>query len=115
MRLTANYRSVTRVAGGTSGDLGFAPLATFDLRLFANLGENLPLVVKRPWLRGLSLRLEATNLLNERQKVRDRFGLVPLGYQADLLDPIGRTISISVRKLFLPSRFRQRSPAAPGS
>ena len=115
VRLTANYRSVTRVAGGTSGDLGFAPLATFDLRLFANLGENLPLVVKRPWLRGLSLRLEATNLLNERQKVRDRFGLVPLGYQADLLDPIGRTISISVRKLFLPSRFRQRSPAAPGS
>jgi hypothetical protein len=27
---------------------------------------------------------------------------VPNNYQADLLDPLGRTISISIRKLFLP-------------
>ena len=36
-------------------------------------------------------------------------GEVPLNYQADLLDPLGRTVMISFRKLFLPSPsfFRQ--------
>jgi hypothetical protein len=28
---------------------------------------------------------------------------VPFSYQPDLLDPLGRTIMISFRKLFLPS------------
>ena len=29
---------------------------------------------------------------------------MPFSYQSDLLDPLGRTISISFRKLFLPPR-----------
>jgi hypothetical protein len=35
---------------------------------------------------------------------------VPVNYQPDLLDPLGRTIMISIRKLFLPpaSFFRQQ-------
>ena len=107
-RLSANYRTATRVSGRPNGDLSFSPLGTFDLRLFANLGDNLVLLAKRPWLRGTSVRLEITNLLDERQRVRDQFGSIPLGYQQDLLDPIGRTISISIRKLFIPSRFFQR-------
>jgi hypothetical protein len=42
--------------------------------------------------------------------VRDAAGNVPLSYQPDLLDPLGRTIMISFRKLFLPSPgwFRQQ-------
>jgi hypothetical protein len=108
-RFSANYRTATRVGGGPNGDLDFAPLATFDLRLFANLGDNLALLAKHPWLRGTSIRLEANNLLNERPRVRDNYGMVPAGYQQDLLDPIGRTVSISIRKLFIPSRFFQRA------
>jgi hypothetical protein len=108
-RVSANYRTATHVTGGPNGDLDFAPLATFDLRLFANLGDNLSLLAKHPWLRGTSIQLNATNILNERPSVRDNFGIVPVGYQQDLLDPIGRTISISIRKLFIPSRFFQRA------
>ena len=37
------------------------------------------------------------------RSVRDAAGNVPLNYQPDLLDPLGRTIMISFRKLFLPS------------
>ena len=107
-RLSANYRSATRVTGGQAGDLAFSPLATFDVRLFANLGENLPLLAKHPWMRGASVRIEAANLFNARQQVRDRLGTIPFGYQADLLNPIGRTVTISLRKLFIPSRFGQR-------
>ncbi len=94
----------------TSEDLRFSPLATFDLRLFANLGERLDLVTKYPWLRGSQVRLEVDNLFDTKQRVRDAAGLLPSNYQPDLIDPRGRTISISFRKLFLPppSFFRRQ-------
>ncbi|MEO7411606.1 MAG: TonB-dependent receptor, partial [Sphingomicrobium sp.] len=107
-RLSGNWRSGTRVEGGSNGDLEFKPLTTIDLRLFANLGERFDLVSKHPWLIGSSVRLEVDNLLNERSKVLDSLNTVPFGYQAGLLDPTGRTVKISFRKLFLPSRFAGR-------
>jgi outer membrane receptor protein involved in Fe transport len=66
--------------------------------------------VKHPWLRGTQVRLEFKNVFNSRPKVHDSAGNVPLNYQPDLLDPLGRTIMISFRKLFLPSPafFRQQ-------
>ena len=102
-RLGANWRSGTTVNTLTGDDLHFSPLATFDLRLFANPGDIPEVVVKHPWLRGTQLRLEVTNLFDSRPKVHDAFGNVPLNYQPDLLDPLGRTVMISFRKLFLPS------------
>ncbi|MCY7272059.1 MAG: TonB-dependent receptor plug domain-containing protein [Sphingomonas bacterium] len=111
-RLSGNWRSGTRVEGGTNGNLKFAPLTTVDLRLFANLGERFDLVAKHRWLFGSSVRLEVDNIFNARPKVRDDFGDVPLSYQPGLLDPTGRTVVVSVRKLFLPQRFRARSNAS---
>jgi hypothetical protein len=107
-RLSGNWRSGTRVEGGANGDLRFAPLSTVDLRLFANLGERFDLVTRHPWLIGGSVRLEVDNLLDAKPKVRDAFGDVPFSYQQDLLDPRGRTVTLSFRKLFLPQRFRAR-------
>ncbi len=111
-RLSGNWRSGTRVEGGTSGDLEFAPLTTVDLRLFANLGERFELVAKHPWLIGSSVRLEVDNFFNARPKVRDVFGDVPFSFQPGLLDATGRTVVVSFRKLFLPQRFRARSNAS---
>ena len=54
------------------------------------------------------MRLEVDNLLNERPRVRDSFGSVPFGYQAGLIEPTGRTVTVSFRKLFLPRRFANR-------
>ena len=109
-RLSANWRSGTEVDSLFGEDLRFSPLATFDLRLFANLGEQPELVLKKPWLRGSSVRLEVNNLFDAKPKVRDASGNVPNNYQPDLLDPIGRTIMISFRKSFLPppSFFRRQ-------
>jgi hypothetical protein len=112
-RIGANWRSATIVntttATGTD-NLRFSPVGTFDLRLFANFGEQPELTLKHPWLRGSSLRIDVTNVFNARPRVNDAFGQVPLNYQPDLLDPLGRTIMISFRKLFLPpaSFFRQQ-------
>ena len=106
-RLSGNWRSGTRVESD-SGDLRFSDLATVDLRLFANLGERFDLVAKHPWLIGSSVRLEVDNLLDSKPRVRDASGDVPFSYQRDLLDPLGRTVTISFRKLFLSQRFRAR-------
>ena len=103
-RVSANWRSATDVDSDTGDDLHFSPLATFDLRLFANLGERFDLVSKQPWLRGTSLRFEVSNIFDGKPRVRNAVGDVPSSYQPDLLDPLGRTVSISFRKLFLPPR-----------
>ncbi|MFL6764024.1 MAG: TonB-dependent receptor [Sphingomicrobium sp.] len=103
MRIGANWRSGTTVDTLTGDDLRFSPVGTFDLRLFANPGDIPELVVKHPWLRGTQVRFEVNNVFNSRPKVHDAAGNVPLNYQPDLLDPLGRTIMISFRKLFLPS------------
>lgn len=108
-RLSTNWRSPTRVDSLGLGALGFSSLATLDLRLFANFGDQLDAVVKQPWLRGSSLRFEIANIFNARPKVRDAAGPTPLNYQADLLDPLGRTVTISFRKLFSPSPAARRA------
>jgi hypothetical protein len=102
-RANANWRSGTTVDTLTGDNLRFSPLTTFDLRLFANPGDMPEVAVKHPWLRGTQVQLRVDNIFNSRPKVHDANGAVPLSYQPDLLDPLGRTIMISFRKLFLPS------------
>ena len=41
-------------------------------------------------------------MFDAKPRVRDAAGGVPLSYQPDLLDPLGRTVMISFRKLFRP-------------
>ncbi|WP_431469325.1 TonB-dependent receptor plug domain-containing protein [Sphingosinithalassobacter sp. LHW66-3] len=102
-RISADWRSGTRVNAGTLGapePLDFAPFTTIDLRLFADLGQQLSLTRDHPWLRGTRVSLSLDNVFDARQRVTDRSGAVPLSYQPDLLDPVGRQVSISIRKLF---------------
>ena len=109
-RIGANWQSATDVDTLTGDNLHFSPVGTFDLRLFANPGDIPEVVVKHPWLRGTQIRLEVNDVFNTRPHVHDAAGNVPLNYQPDLLNPLGRTIMISFRKLFLPSPawFRQQ-------
>jgi hypothetical protein len=113
-RLSAKWRSGTRVDSEAAGTLKFSPLATFDLRLFANPGERFNLVSKHPWLRGTQVRLEVKNIFDAKQRVENAAGDVPNNYQADLLDPQGRTILISFRKLFSPRPSAFRRPPTAG-
>lgn len=102
-RLVSNWRSATNVDSADGNNLHFSSYGTFDLRLFANPGDIPEVVVKHPWLRGTQVQLQVTNIFNAKPQVHDAAGAVPLSYQPDLLDPLGRTIMISFRKLFLPS------------
>ena len=105
-RLSADWRGAPHVdSGSAGGGVRFSPFAKVDLRLFANLGERFELVARHPWLRGTSVRFDIDNLFNARPRVRDGNRATPLSYQPDLLDPTGRTVGITLRKLFIPRRY----------
>jgi len=105
-RLSVDWQSGTHVdgaLGGTAGGasrLDFSSLATVDLRLFANLGQMPSLVKNHPFLRGARVSIGIDNLFNQRQSVTDASGNTPVRYQPGYMDPTGRAVTISFRKLF---------------
>ncbi|MBO9710288.1 MAG: TonB-dependent receptor [Caulobacter sp.] len=102
-RLTASWQSATEVnagPGNPSGALRFSDVTTVNLRLFANLSAQRDLVAAHPFLRGTRVTLALTNLFDEKPKVRDANGATPINYQPDYLDPLGRSLKLSVRKVF---------------
>jgi hypothetical protein len=102
-RLTANWRSATHVdqgLGGASTALRFSDLTTLNLRLFSNLSAQRDLVTAYPFFRGTRVTFAVTNLLDAHMKVRDAAGVTPVSYQPDYLDPLGRSVRLSFRKVF---------------
>jgi len=102
-RISGNWQSGTFVQGGTAvapTALNFSGLATLNLRLFADLSPRMTIVRQNPWLRGVRVSFNVTNLFDTKLHVTDGTGAVPVNYQPDLLDPTGRAVKLSVRKLF---------------
>ena len=102
MRLNGTWASPTTVrASGLPGssDLRFGSVAKLNLRGFVDLGQ-LPAAERSPLLKGARVAFGIGNVLNQRQRVSDGNGLVPLAYQAALIDPLGRTFNLELRKLF---------------
>ncbi len=103
LRVSGNWQSASTVRGNMADptrNLDFSDLATLDLRLFANLGQQRKLAERFPLLRGTRLTLSVDNLFDSRQHVRDGNGGTPISYQPDYLDPLGRSVKLSLRKLF---------------
>ena len=103
VRLSVNYQNGTAVAGGTAtvpNPLNFSSLTTVALRLFADPSGRIDLIAKHPWLRGTRASLSFDNLFNSRQRVTDQTGTVPISFQPDYLNPLGRSVRLSIRKLF---------------
>ena len=101
IRLIGNWRSGTRVDGGTvAPDLFFSELMTVNLRFFLNFDQRKNLIKDVPFLKGSRIAVRITNLTNAIQNVRNETGAQPLRYQPGYVDPLGRTFEISFRKLF---------------
>jgi hypothetical protein len=116
-RMSLSWQSGTTVEGATglaAERLRFDDLMTVDLRLFANLGSIPELVADYPWLRGARVTASVDNLFNQRQRVRDATGTTPINYQSDLLDPLGRTVRVTFRKLFFALPQRRIDPNRAG-
>lgn len=102
LRLNADWNSASTVRGGatSSETLRFDDFATVNLRLFATLGPQFKFVRDNRWLVGTRVTLSVDNLFDSRLRVTDAGGLTPIGYQGALLDPLGRTVRVSLRKMF---------------
>jgi iron complex outermembrane receptor protein len=102
-RLSGNWHSGTTVdgiAGQPGSSLAFSSLATASLRLFSDLGQVPGMARRHPILRGARVTFAVENLFDARTRVVDGTGTTPIGYQPDRLDPLGRTVRLTVRKLF---------------
>lgn len=101
LRLSGNYIGEAELRGSGlpgSNDLFFGDLVTFDLRLFADLGQ----VLKREegLFKGLRLSLKMDNIFDGQRRVVDAQGQVPEAYDPRRLDPVGQYIGIDLRKMF---------------
>ena len=103
MRASGSYTGGAWIDGDTltgGSRLAFAPIATLNLRMFADLGR-MPAVVKAvPLFENSRLSVRVDNLFNAQQRVTDASGIVPLSYQPGFLDPKGRFFEVEFRKQF---------------
>lgn len=99
LRLSGIYTGETRLDGasGTS-DLFFDDIATFNLRLFANLGEVTG--KNEGFLKDFRVSLVADNVFDAQRSVRDETGETPVNYNPFVIDPLGLYLGIDLRKLF---------------
>lgn len=101
VRASARYVGSTRLDGaeGTgTGSLFVDDLATFDLRLFTEVGQLLGR--NEGALQNLRVSFRVDNIFDARRNVVDENGETPLNYQPFLIDPVGRYIGVDIRKLF---------------
>ncbi|AOL94343.1 hypothetical protein [Porphyrobacter sp. LM 6] len=101
LRLSGIYTGETRLDGSGlpgSTDLFFDDIVTFNLRLFANMGE---ITGKNEGaFKDLRISLVADNLFDAQRRVRDQNGVTPNNYNPFVIDPLGLYLGIDLRKLF---------------
>ena len=92
------YSGTGRVrSADPAADFRFGALLRLNVSAFVDLHE---LAKRATWTDKLQLRLDVSNIGDARQRVRDGHGETPNRFQADYLDPVGRTVTASLRKLF---------------
>ena len=100
--LNGTWKSATSVSGGdplAPESLSFSALGTVNLRLFADL-SRLPATHDQRWVHGMRVAFQVMNLFDQRQSVQDSAGGTPIAFAPGYLDPVGRTVSLTVRKAF---------------
>lgn len=100
VRAQATWRGASTLRIGTLAApdlLAFDPLFRLDLRVFADLGQLLP---GTKAAKDTRVTVSFENLTNNRQLVSNLAGFTPLGYQGAYRDPVGRTVTFELRKVF---------------
>jgi hypothetical protein len=100
--LAVAWRSPTVVGSGEPAapdPIYFSSLGTADLRVFLDLGR-LPWTRTASWAQGARASVAVTNLFDRRQTVHDADGATPTAFDAGFLDPLGRVLALTVRKVF---------------
>ncbi len=94
----AMWQAPTRIRSDVaSSDLRFSVKTFVGLYATLDVAQLLP---QSNWAKKVTLQANVQNILNDRIAVRDRGGNVPYRFQPSFLDPYGRIVRLSVRKLF---------------
>ncbi|QKG69987.1 TonB-dependent receptor [Erythrobacter mangrovi] len=101
VRLSGRYQGKAVLRGSGlpgSSDLFYGDIATFDVRLFADLGQ----ILKQDggFLKGFRVAFVVDNVFDTRRRVTDAQGNVPDAFDPLRLDPVGRYLGIDLRKQF---------------
>lgn len=94
-----NYKTGTTVIA-QDGALSFSDLLQSNLRLTYDFNFSEKLLETLPFLQDTRLLVQGRNLLNQKVQVREADGSTPLAFQEDILDPIGRSWRIEIRRRF---------------
>jgi hypothetical protein len=100
--IAAAWRSPTVVGSGvpaTPDPIYFSSLGTADVRVFLDLG-HLRSTRSASWTQGVRASLAITNVFDRRQTVHDAAGATPTAFEPGYLDPLGRVLTLTLRKVF---------------
>lgn len=112
LRARLIWESGAYLRGGSAQtpiDIRSEPLTRITLRSFVQFNPTMKAVRDHPWLLGTRVELAVNNLFDARRRITDANGNVPINFQPDLIDPVGRAVTLSLRKLFF-----QRPQGRPG-
>lgn len=97
----ANWTGPAHLRGATSArDFHFKPTMTHTLSMHVEPQHLIESLGDQPWARHLKISIDAQNLFNGYRRVTFSDDSVPAGYTRDEIDPLGRTVSLTVRKRF---------------
>ena len=104
-RLTVNWQSGTGIDGVADGSgdpdrLRFADYTVVNIDVFANLAERFGGASAHGWAKGTRVSLSVVNAFNKRLRVTDDTGATPISFQPAYLDPLGRLVNLTIRKVF---------------
>lgn len=103
--LSGQWQSVARIdnpaIADAAGNLRFSALGQFTLSFFVEPGNMLaPGGTAKNWASNLRLSLDVQNLFDSFQSVTLADGRIAPGYDRYALNPLGRTVQLTVRKRF---------------
>jgi hypothetical protein len=103
--LDGQWQNAVRVdnAGisGGQGDLRYSALAQFNLSLFVEPGNLAPGGGgAKTWASNLRVSIDLQNAFDSYQRVTSAHGQAAAGYERYALNPLGRTVQVTIRKRF---------------
>lgn len=97
INLDSSFEGPSRINGGLPRtDLHFSSKFVLNATLTSTLGRH----IRQPWAKKLTASVQVQNIFDTRRHVEDATGATPNRYQPALIDPLGRTVKLTLRKLF---------------
>jgi len=91
------YGGANRVrSADPAANLHFAPILLLNIGAYFSVHR----LVHQNWARKLRLQIDVKNVLDAQPSAHNGYGKIPNRLQPDYLEPIGRTATLTLRKLF---------------